>query len=60
MPGIHVLQIKNGGKDMFKVLILEDDRELNRSLCAFLRQHGYEPTGCENARDAYEIGRAHV
>ncbi len=39
---------------MFKVLILEDDRELNRSLCAFLRQHGYEPTGCENARDAYD------
>lgn len=39
---------------MFKVLILEDDKELNRSMCAFLRQHGYEPTGCENAHDAYD------
>lgn len=39
---------------MFKVLILEDDKELNRSMCAFLRQHGYEPTGCGNAHDAYD------
>ena len=39
---------------MFKVLILEDDTELNRSMCAFLRQHGYEPTGCKEAHEAYD------
>ena len=38
---------------MFKLLVVEDDQELNRSVCAFLNQNGYETTGCLSANDAY-------
>lgn len=39
---------------MFKILVVEDDRDLNRSVCSFLNQSGYEATGCLNANDAYD------
>lgn len=39
---------------MFKVLVVEDDKNLNRSVCQFLNQSGYEATGCTNAMDAYD------
>lgn len=39
---------------MFRILVVEDDRELNRSVCAFLNQCGYEATGCFDANDAYD------
>ena len=39
---------------MFKILVVEDDRDLNRAVCAFLNQSGYEATGCLNASDAYD------
>ena len=39
---------------MFKILVVEDDRELNRTVCAFLNHSGYEATGCLNASDAYD------
>lgn len=39
---------------MFKLLVVEDDRELNRSVCAFLNQSGYEASGCLCAGDAYD------
>ena len=39
---------------MFKILVVEDDRELNRSVCSFLKQNGYEPTGSFNAEQAYD------
>ncbi|MDE7219742.1 MAG: response regulator transcription factor [Oscillospiraceae bacterium] len=39
---------------MFKILVVEDDKDLNRSVCAFLSQSGYEPTGCLSAPDAYD------
>lgn len=38
---------------MFKILVVEDDRELNRSVCAFLSRSGYEAVGCLNAEAAY-------
>lgn len=38
---------------MFKILVVEDDRELNRSVCSFLIQNGYEAVGCLSANDAY-------
>ncbi|MBR2924266.1 MAG: response regulator transcription factor [Clostridia bacterium] len=38
---------------MFKILVVEDDRDLNRTVCAFLSNSGYEATGCLNAADAY-------
>lgn len=39
---------------MFKVLVLEDDRELNQIVCTYLRQYGYEAIGCANANEAYD------
>ena len=39
---------------MFKILVVEDDADLNRSVCSFLNQSGYEATGCLNAEDAFD------
>lgn len=39
---------------MFQILVVEDDRELNRSVCSFLNQSGYRATGCLNANAAYD------
>ena len=39
---------------MFKILVVEDDQDLNRTLCAFLNSSGYETTGCMNAPEAYD------
>lgn len=39
---------------MFKILVLEDDKELNKTVCSFLNQSGYEAYGCINAIDAYD------
>lgn len=40
---------------MFKILVLEDDVELNRTVCVFLNSSGYEAIGCENALKAYDL-----
>ncbi|MBR3998015.1 MAG: response regulator transcription factor [Clostridia bacterium] len=37
---------------MFKILVVEDDTDLNRTVCTFLNQSGYEATGCLHANDA--------
>ena len=39
---------------MFKILIVEDDRDLCRSVCSYLNNNGYEATGCLCAEDAYD------
>ena len=39
---------------MFKILVVEDDKDLNRTVCAFLNQSGYESSGCLNAAEAYD------
>ena len=39
---------------MFKILTVEDDKELNKTVCSFLNHSGYEATGCLNANDAYD------
>lgn len=39
---------------MFQILVVEDDRDLNKTVCSFLNQSGYEATGCLNAHDAYD------
>ena len=39
---------------MFKILVVEDDKELNRTVCAFLNNSGYEAMGCLNANEAYD------
>ena len=39
---------------MFKILVVEDDRELNKTVCSFLNHSGYEATGCLSANEAYD------
>ena len=41
-------------ENMFKILIVEDDRDLNRSVCSFLNNSGYEAVGCLDAESAYD------
>ncbi len=40
---------------MFKILVVEDDRELNKAVCSFLNHSGYEAVGCSNACEAYDV-----
>ena len=40
---------------MFKILVVEDDSALNRSVCSFLNQSGYEAIGCLGAEEAYDV-----
>ena len=39
---------------MFKILIVEDDMALNKSICTYLNNYGYETTGCLSAEKAYD------
>ena len=39
---------------MFQILVVEDDSDLNRTVCTFLNNSGYEATGCLNATNAYD------
>ena len=39
---------------MLRILVVEDDRKLNRVVCNRLNSCGYEATGCRNAQDAYD------
>ena len=39
---------------MLRILVVEDDKDLNRTVCAFLGAGGYEATGCLSANDAYD------
>ncbi len=39
---------------MFKILVVEDDRELNKTVCSYLNQNGYEAKGCLSADEAYD------
>lgn len=39
---------------MFRILVVEDDPDLNRTVCAFLNHSGYEATGCLGAQEAYD------
>lgn len=40
---------------MFKILVLEDDRDLNRTVCTFLSSSGYDAIGCLDANSAYDV-----
>lgn len=39
---------------MFKILVVEDDQDLNKTVCSFLDRSGYEATGCLGAEEAYD------
>lgn len=38
---------------MFKILLVEDDKELNKTVCTYLNKNGYDTIGCLDANDAY-------
>ncbi len=39
---------------MFRILVVEDDKELNSTVCSFLNHSGYEAKGCLGATEAYD------
>ena len=39
---------------MFHILVVEDDRDLNRTVCTFLNSSGYRATGALSASEAYD------
>ena len=39
---------------MFKILVVEDDKKLNKSVRIFLENNGYDTVGCLNAEEAYD------
>lgn len=38
---------------MIHILVVEDDEKLNRVVCTYLKDSGFQAKGCLNARDAY-------
>ena len=39
---------------MFKILIVDDNKEILRSVSVFLNNAGYEAVGCQSADEAYD------
>ena len=39
---------------MIKILVVEDDIQLNQIVCTFLNDHGFYANGCLNANDGYD------
>lgn len=39
---------------MIHILVVEDDEKLNKIVCTYLNDSGFEAKGCLNARDAYD------
>ncbi len=39
---------------MIKILVVEDDVQLNQMVCTYLNDSGFEAKGCLNANDAYD------
>lgn len=47
--------IKDPGSDvMVKILVVEDDKDLNLTVCIYLQMNGYEAEGSLSAVDAYD------
>lgn len=44
-----------GGVGMAKILIVEDNTELNKAVCSYLTQNGHKTFGCFNANEAYDV-----
>lgn len=39
---------------MFKILVVEDDNDLNKTVCTYLDYSGFDATGCHSAMEAYD------
>ena len=40
---------------MFRVLVVEDDKDLNRTVCSYLNQNGFETKGALEPEEAYDM-----
>ena len=40
---------------MFHILVVEDDKDLNRTVCSYLNQNGFEAKGALEAEEAYDM-----
>ena len=40
---------------MFHILVVEDDKDLNRTVCSYLNQNGFEAKGALEAEEAYDL-----
>lgn len=40
---------------MFRILVVEDDKDLNRTVCSYLSQNGFEVKGALEATQAYDM-----
>lgn len=47
-------KITGKGGNMFKILVVEDDKALNKSVCVYLDRNGFEAVGCLGAEEAYD------
>ena len=39
---------------MIRILVVDDDADLNRAVCTYLNDSGFEAKGCLGANDAYQ------
>ncbi len=39
---------------MFRILVVEDDKELNKAVCSYLNRKGYDTVSCLGANEAYD------
>lgn len=53
---LHYSRIENDaeGEMMIHILVVEDDERLNRIVCTYLNDSGFQARGCLNAQDAYD------
>ena len=40
---------------MFNILVVEDDKDLNRTVCSYLNQNGFEAKGALEPEEAYDL-----
>ena len=40
---------------MFNILVVEDDKDLNRTVCSYLNQNGFEAKGAMEPEEAYDM-----
>lgn len=40
---------------MSKILVVEDNKDMNQTICSYLNQNGHVAYGCFNANEAYDI-----
>ncbi len=43
-----------GGLPMFRILVVDDEKDLCRTVCSFLNRNGYNAVGVSGAEDAYD------